>query len=68
MSGTAVEYPRTMTRDGKERPVGDAAEEAEKAAEGWVVVSSESLVSSDYDTKPTFGDAGDDSYTKRRKK
>lgn len=61
MSGAAVEYPRTMTRDGKERPVMDAAEEAEKAAEGWVVVS-------DYDTKPTFGDPGDDSYTKRRKK
>lgn len=55
------EYPKTMTRGDKSRPVGDAKEEAEKAAEGWVVVS-------DYDTKPTFGDPGDDSYAKRRKK
>lgn len=32
------DYPKTMVRGEKERPVMDAAEEAEKSAEGWVTV------------------------------
>lgn len=59
----SAEYPKTMARGDKERPVLDAVEEAEKAAEGWVVVHRKS----DYDTKSTFGDSGDDTHTKRKK-
>lgn len=58
------DYPKTMTRGEKERPVMDAAEEAEKAAEGWVTVETVDP----YDTEPTFGAPGDDTHTKRRKK